>query len=92
MDPEPEIVDDEEDFMEIELDEIIDWSSDRVALDLSDQQVDEATDWISRMKASANLDLGQHVIQEVPLETLNTDQRPYILYSRSRKERSFRTR
>jgi ATP-dependent DNA helicase PIF1 len=74
MDPEPEIVDDEEDFMDIEVDDNIDWSSDRVALDLSNQQVDEATDWIPRMKVSANLD--QHVIQGVPPETLNIDQRP----------------
>jgi hypothetical protein len=35
MDPEPDTVDDEEDFMDIDMDENVDWSSDRVALNLS---------------------------------------------------------
>ena len=76
MDPEPDTVDDEEDFMDIDMDENVDWSSDRVALNLSNQQVDDAIDWIARMKVSADLDLDPHAIEDVPPESLNDDQRP----------------
>ena len=73
-DPEPDTVDDEEDCMDIEMDENVDWSSDRKLLNLSNQQVDDATDWIPRKKVSADLDYDP--LQAVPPESLNDDQRP----------------
>ena len=74
MDPEPDTVDDDEDCMDIEMDETVDWSSDRKLLNLSNQQVDDAADWIPRMKVSADLDYDP--LQAVPPESLNDDQRP----------------
>ena len=74
MDPEPDTMDDDEDCMDIEMDETVDWSSDRKLLNLSNQQVDDAGDWIERMKVSADLDYDP--LQAVPPESLNNDQRP----------------
>ena len=74
MDPEPDTVDEEEDCMDIEMDETVDWATDRLSLGLSNQQVDDAADWIPRMKVTAKLDYDP--LQIVSPDSLNDDQRP----------------
>ena len=58
-DPEPVLDDDYDDDEDIEFqeDEDTDWSFDRKSLNLSDKDIDDAKDWISRMKVSAELNI-----------------------------------
>ena len=70
-DPEPE-VDDEDDAMDIVWDENSDWSADRISLNLTNQEIDDAKDWIGQMKVSAELDVEEE--QPILPESLNSEQ------------------
>ena len=72
LDEEPILLDDEEDFLDLEPDDDVDWSRDRIELVLSNQDIDEATDWIPRMKVSAELEFNSNTVQT---NNLNVHQR-----------------
>ena len=73
MEEEPTLMDDEEDFLDLEPNEDVDWSTDRIELGLSNTDIDEATDWIPRMKVSADLEIDSNTT--VHPDDLNIHQR-----------------
>ena len=73
-DPEPMFEEDPfEHEAEIVFDENADWSADRVELGLTNQQIDNAVNWIERERLSGELDTEETV--QIDPNTLNTDQR-----------------
>ena len=75
MEEEPVLDDEEEDILDIETDEDVDWSKDRVELGLTDLEIDEATDWISRMKVSADVNMDFTTGEMIQPDALNPHQR-----------------
>ena len=73
-DPEPDIGDEDDgEDIEFQEDEDADWSLDRRILELSDQDIDDAQDWIARMKVSADLNLDDEL--HIHPESLNIEQK-----------------
>ena len=72
-DPEPVLDDDDDDEdIEFQEDEDTDWSFDRKSLNLSDKDIDDAKDWISRMKVSAELNIEDE--EYIDTNSLNNNQ------------------
>ena len=76
--PEPDMADIMEDRdMELEPDLTADWSADRVELGLSDTDIDNAQDWIERIKVTAALNDDEE--EQISKDALNPEQ--YLVYT-----------
>ena len=76
--PEPDMADIMEDGdMELEPDLTADWSADRVELGLSDTDIDNAQDWIERIKVTAALNDDEE--EQISKDALNPEQ--YLVYT-----------
>ena len=75
MEEEPLLEEDDEDFLDLQTNVNVDWSSDRIKLGLTDIQIDEAREWIDRMKSSADINVDCTTAEVIQPSALNTDQK-----------------
>ena len=75
MEEEPLLEEDDEDFLDLQTNVNVDWSSDRIKLGLTDIQIDEAKEWIDRMKLSADINVDCTTAEVIQPSALNTDQK-----------------